>query len=58
MKMEGFETSRGDLVGSQGGVQSLVLGCEYVTNSEVLELGRFSVTCGGVWILFVFSWFF
>ena len=24
---------------------------------EVLELGRFSVTCGGVWIFFVFSLF-
>ena len=30
--------------GSLGGVQSLLLGGKYVTNPEVLELGRFSVT--------------
>ena len=54
----GFGTFWGDLGGSQGGVQSLLLGGEYVTNISVLELGRFSVTCRGVWILFVFSMFF
>ena len=53
----GFGTFWGDLGGSQGGVQSLLLGGEYVTNTGVLELGRFSVTCRGVWILFVFSMF-
>ena len=31
---------------------------EYVTKTKVLELGRFSVTCGGVCIFFVFSLFF
>ena len=41
---DGFGTSRSDLGGSQGGVQSLLLGAEYVTNTDVLELGRFSVT--------------
>ena len=30
--------------GSLGGVQSSLLGGKYVTNTEVLELGRFSVT--------------
>ena len=50
----GFGTFWGDLGGSQGGVQSLLLGGKYVTNIEVLELGRFSVTCGGVGIFFVF----
>ena len=53
----GFGTSRGDLGGSQGGVQSSLLGGEYVTKINTLELGRFSVTCGGVWIFFVFSLF-
>jgi len=53
----GFGTSRGDLGGSQGGVQSLLLGGKYVTNTVVLELGRFSVMCRGVWIFFVFSLF-
>jgi len=53
----GFGTFWGDLGGSQGGVQSSLLGGEYVTNTCVLELGRFSVTCRGVWILFVFSMF-
>ena len=53
----GFGTFWGDLGGSQGGVQSSLLGGEYVTNTGVLELGRFSVTCRGVWILFVFSMF-
>ena len=38
---------------SVGGVQSLCLGGKYVTNTTVLELGRFSVTWG-VWVLFVF----
>jgi len=53
----GFGTFWGDLGGSQGGVQSSLLGGEYVTNTGVLELGRFSVTCRSVWILFVFSMF-
>ena len=39
--------------GSQGGVQSLLLGGKYVTNTKVLEFGRFSVTCRGLWILLV-----
>ena len=43
--------------GSQGGVQSSLLGGEYVTNTGVLELVRLSVACRGVWILFVFSMF-
>ena len=30
--------------GALGGVQSSLLGGKYVTNTEVLELGRFSVT--------------
>ena len=30
--------------GSLGGVQSSLLGGKYVTNTQVLELGRFSVT--------------
>ena len=47
----------GDLGGSQGGVQSLLLGGNYITNTQVLELGRFSVTCGGVGIFFVFNVF-
>ena len=54
----GFGTFWGDLGGSLGGVQSSLLGGKYVTNTEVLELGRFSVTCGGVWIFFVFIFFF
>ena len=37
----GFGTFRGDLGGSQGGVQSSLLGLEYVTNTQVLELLRF-----------------
>ena len=37
----GFGTFWGDLGGSQGGVQSSLLGSEYVTNIKVLELGRF-----------------
>ena len=37
----GFGTFRGDLGGSQGGVQALLLGGAYVTNPQVLELGRF-----------------
>ena len=40
----GFGTFWGDLGGSLGGVQSSLLGGKYVTNTEVLELGRFSVT--------------
>ena len=47
----------GDLGASQGGVQSSLLGGEYVINTDVLELGRFSVTFRGVWILFNFSLF-
>ena len=54
----GFGTFQGDLGGSQGGVQSSLLGGKYVTNTEVLELGRFSVTGRGVWICFVFGLFF
>ena len=54
----GFGTFWGDLGGSLGDVQSSLLGGKYVTNIEVLELGRFSVTCGGVGIFFVFSMFF
>ena len=54
----GFGTFWGDLGGSLGGVQSLLLGGKYVTNIEVLELGRFSVTGRGVLILFIFSLFF
>ena len=54
----GFGTFWGDLGGSLGGVQSSLLGGKYVTNTEVLELGRFSVTWRAVWILFVFSLFF
>ena len=50
----GFGTFWGDLGGSLGGVQSSLLGGKYVTNTEVLGLGRFSVTCGGVGIFFVF----
>ena len=53
----GFGTFWGDLGGSLGGVQSLLLGGKYVTNTKVLELGRFSVTCRGVWIFFDFSMF-
>ena len=53
----GFVTFWGDLGGSLGGVQSSLLGGEYVTHTKVLELGRFSVTWRGVWILFVFSLF-
>ena len=53
----GFGTFWGDLGGSQGGVQWSLLGGEYVTNTKVLELGRFSMTCGGVCIFFVFSLF-
>ena len=37
----GFGTFRGDLGGSQGGVQSSLLEGEYLTNTKVLELGRF-----------------
>ena len=46
-----------ELGGSLGGVQSLVLGGKYVTNTLVLEFGRFSVTCRRLWVLFVFSMF-
>ena len=51
----GFGTFWGDLGGSQGGVQSLLLGGKHVTTTELLELGRFSVTCRSVWIFFDFS---
>jgi len=40
----GFGTFWGDLGRSLGGVQSSLLGGKYVTNTVVLELGRFSVT--------------
>ena len=50
----GFGTFWGDLGGSLGGVQSSLLGGTYVTNTKGLELGRFSVTWRGVWILFFF----
>ena len=50
----GFGTFWGDLKASQGGVQSQLLGGEYVTSTEVVELGRFSVTCRGVWICLIF----
>ena len=53
----GFGTFWGGLGGSQGGVRSSLLGGEYVTNIDVLELGRFLVTDRGVWILFVFLCF-
>ena len=43
----GFGTFWGDLGSSHGGVQWSRLGGEYVKNTYVLELGRFSVTCGG-----------
>ncbi len=53
-----FVSSRGDLGRSQGGVQSLLLGGEYVTKVHTLELGRFSVTCGTrLELLFVFQCF-
>ena len=48
----GFGTFWGDLGASLGGVQSSLLESKYITNTNVLELGRFSVTCRGVWILF------
>ena len=54
----GFGTFWGDLGGSLGGVQSSLLGSKYIINMKVLELGRFSVTCRGVWILFLCSMFF
>ena len=54
----GFGTFWGDLGESLGGVQSSLSGGKYVTNTEVLELGRFSVTCRGLWILFVCSMLF
>ena len=45
-----------DLLGRPGRVPGrrpiMILGSEYVTNTCVLEIGRFSVTCRGVWILF------
>ena len=50
----GFGTSWRHLGESLGGVQSSLLGGKYVTNTKVLEFGRFSVTCRSVWILFVF----
>ena len=40
----GFGTFWGELGGSLGGVHASLLGGIYVTNPEVLELGRFSVT--------------
>ena len=50
----GFGTFWGDLGGSLGGVQSLLLRTKYVTNPKVLEIGRFSVTCEGLLILLIF----
>ena len=53
----GFRTFWGDQGASLGGVQSSLLGGKYITNTEVLEFGRFSVTCRCLWVLFVFSTF-
>ena len=53
----GFGTFWGDLGGSLGSVQSLILRGKYVTNTVVLEAGRFSMTCRRLWVWFVFSMF-
>ena len=62
LRVLGSSLGRFDLLGRPGGVaggvQRSLLGGEYIINTKVLELGPFSVTCGGVWIFFVFPSFF